>query len=104
MKIYLKNAAKSVKKNIVEEAKIADVDSKYHYEYTLTENKKVQAGIMSYYFEKSNGEVVQIRFNCKEKKIIDVAIYTEKQYKTKSKIREKQYKEIGLKRVSVEIN
>lgn len=59
---------------------------------------------MSYYFEKSNGEVVQIRFNCKEKKIIDVAIYTEKQYKTKSKIREKQYKEIGLKRVSVEIN
>ena len=99
-----KECAKSVKKNIVEEAKIADVDSKYHYEYTLTENKKVQAGIMSYYFEKSNGEVVQIRFNCKEKKIIDVAIYTEKQYKTKSKIREKQYKEIGLKRVSVEIN
>ena len=97
-----KECAKSVKKNIVEEAKIADVDSKYHYEYTLTENKKVQAGIMSYYFEKSNGEVVQI--NCKEKKIIDVAIYTEKQYKTKSKIREKQYKEIGLKRVSVEIN
>ena len=42
--------------------------------------------------------------NCKEQKIIDVAIYTEKQYKTKSKIREKQYKEIGLKRVSVEIN
>ena len=59
---------------------------------------------MSYYFEKSNGEVVQIRFNCKEKKIIDVAIYTEKQYKTMSKTREKQYKELGLKRVSVEIN
>ena len=45
---------------------------------------------------------------CKSDSIVkkrnDVAIYTEKQYKTKSKIREKQYKEIGLKRVSVEIN
>ena len=98
------NYADTVKEIIINKANLAEKDSKYHYEYTLTEDEKVQAGIMSYYFEKSNGEVVQIRFNCKEKKIIDVAIYTEKQYKTKSKIREKQYKEIGLKRVSVEIN
>ena len=98
------NYADTVKEIIINKANLAEKDSKYHYEYTLTEDEKVQAGIMSYYFEKSNGKVVQIRVNCKEQKIIDVAIYTEKQYKTKSKIREKQYKELGLKRVSVEIN
>ena len=98
------NYANTVKEIIVNKAKLADTDSKYHYEYTLTEDEKVQAGIMSYYFEKSNGKVVQVRVNCKEQKIIDVAIYTEKQYKTMNKTREKQYKELGLKRVSVEMN
>ena len=87
------NYADTVKEIIINKANLAEKDSKYHYEYTLTEDEKVQAGIMSYYFEKSNGKVVQIRVNCKEQKIIDVAIYTEK-----------QYKELGLKRVSVEIN
>ena len=98
------NYADTVKEIIINKANLAEKDSKYHYEYTLTEDEKVQTGIMSYYFEKSNGKVVQIRVNCKEQKIIDVAIYTEKQYKTMSKTREKQYKELGLKRVSVEIN
>lgn len=98
------NYADTVKEIIINKANLAEKDSKYHYEYTLTEDEKVQAGIMSYYFEKSNGKVVQIRVNCKEQKIIDVAIYTEKQYKTMSKTREKQYKELGLKRVSVEMN
>lgn len=98
------NYASTVKEIIVNKANLAETDSKYHYEYTLTEDEKVQAGIMSYYFEKSNGKVVQIRVNCKEQKIIDVAIYTEKQYKTMNKTREKQYKELGLKRVSVEMN
>ncbi|WP_297134563.1 hypothetical protein [uncultured Eubacterium sp.] len=98
------NYADTVKEIIINKANLAEKDSKYHYEYTLTEDEKVQAGIMSYYFEKSNGKEVQIRVNCKEQKIIDVAIYTEKQYKTMSKTREKQYKELGLKRVSVEIN
>lgn len=98
------NYASTVKEIIVNKASLAETDSKYHYEYTLTEDEKVQAGIMSYYFEKSNGKVVQIRVNCKEQKIIGVAIYTEKQYKTMNKTREKQYKELGLKRVSVEMN
>ena len=77
------NYADTVKEIIINKANLAETDSKYHYEYTLTEDEKVQAGIMSYYFEKSNGKVVQIRVNCKEQKIIDVAIYTEKQIVTK---------------------
>ena len=98
------NYADTVKEIIINKANLAEKDSKYHYEYTFTEDEKVQAGIMSYYFEKSNGKVVQIRVNCKEQKIIDVAIYTEKQYKTMSKTRQQHYTELGLKRVSVEIN
>lgn len=77
------NYADTVKEIIINKANLAETDSKYHYEYTLIEDEKVQAGIMSYYFEKSNGKVVQIRVNCKEQKIIDVAIYTEKQIVTK---------------------